>query len=251
MPDAFRDSVVVITGAGGGIGIELCDAFSNQGARVVAMDLDITAFAARTAEAYVVDITDAGAVQKVLEPLKHIDVLIHAAGITSLGPFADTPLDAIDRVLDVNLRGAIHVTKFALPGLRAAKGRIGVMSSVSGFSPLLYRTAYSASKHALHGFFESLRSELIDDGVSVTMICPSFVATGIEERAAHRSGSPAGAWTTTGEVTDPAHLAAITVGALSRRKRLVLPSRTARLAWAISRVAPARYEALMRRQIGR
>ena len=251
MPDDFRDSVVVITGAGGGIGIELCDAFARQGALVVAMDLDITAFADRSTEAYVVDITDADAVREVLEPLKHIDVLIHAAGITSLGPFADTPLDAIDRVLDVNLRGAIHVTKFALPGLRAAEGRIGVLSSVSGFSPLLYRTAYSASKHALHGFFESLRAELIDDGVSVTMICPSFVATGIEDRAAHRSESPTGAWTTTGEMTDASRLAGRIVEALLSRKRLVLPSRTARLAWTISRVAPARFEAIMRRRISR
>lgn len=250
MADAFAGMTVVITGAAGGIGRELCAAFGREGARVVAIDLEAGSVDSAT-EAHSVDVTDAAAVEAVLGRLGRIDVLVHAAGITALGPLAETPLAAIDRVLDVNLRGAIIVTKLALPALRASAGRIGVLSSVSGFSPLLYRTAYAASKHGLHGFFESLRSELVDDGVSVTMICPSFVPTGIEDRAAFRATGDAGGWTTTGELTDAGALARVTVEAMAARRRLVLPSRTARLAWIVSRLAPARYEAAMRRRIER
>ncbi|MDH3306225.1 MAG: SDR family NAD(P)-dependent oxidoreductase [Acidimicrobiia bacterium] len=250
MAEAFAGMTVVITGAAGGIGRELCAAFGKEGARVVAIDLEAGSLEA-VAEAHTIDITDAAAVEAAIGRLERIDVLVHAAGITALGPLAETPLDAIDRVIDVNLRGAIIVTKVALPALQASAGRIGVLSSVSGFSPLLYRTAYAASKHGLHGFFESLRTELVDVGVSVTMICPSFVPTGIENRAAFRATGDTGGWTTTGELTSARALATMIVEAMAARRRLVLPSRTARLAWIVSRLAPARYEAAMRRRIRR
>ena len=244
MSEEFRGATVAITGAAGGIGRALTAAFAAAGSEVIGLDLNPL-----DSGAVAVDITVPEQVEEALCGLDHIDVLIHAAGITSLGPLAETPLEAIDTVLDVNLRGAIVVTKLALPALIRAKGRIGVLSSVSGFSPLLYRTAYSASKYALHGFFESLRTELIEDGVTVTMICPSFVATGIEDRAAHRAADESGSWSTTGEITDPEQLANQIKESLANRRRLLLPSRTARLAWTLSRLAPGRYEALMRKRI--
>ena len=73
-------------------------------------------------------------------------------------------MSAVDRVLSVNLRGAIAVTQAALPGLIDRRGRIAVLSSVSGFAPLVNRTAYSASKHGMHGYFESLRAEVSTPG---------------------------------------------------------------------------------------
>lgn len=244
MSEEFRGATVAITGAAGGIGRALTAAFAAAGSEVIGLDLNPL-----DSGAVAVDITVPEQVEEALCGLDHIDVLIHAAGITSLGPLAETPLEAIDTVLDVNLRGAIVVTKLALPALIRAKGRIGVLSSVSGFSPLLYRTAYSASKYALHGFFESLRTELIEDGVTVTMICPSFVATGIEDRAVHRAADESGSWSTTGGITDPEQLANQIKESLANRRRLLLPSRTARLAWTLSRLAPGRYEALMRKRI--
>ena len=120
---------------------------------------------------------------------------------------------------------------------------------MSGFAPLVHRTAYAASKHGLHGYFESLRAELAGTGVSVTLVAPSFVATGIEQRAAFRAEGDAGSWSTTGEVSDADEVAAAVVDGMLRRKRLVLPGRTARLAYAVSRVAPGRYEQMMRRRV--
>ena len=159
------------------------------------------------------------------------------------------PMAAVDRVLDVNLRGAILVTQAALPGLVQRAGRIAVLSSVSGFAPLVHRTAYAASKHGLHGYFESLRAELAGSGVSVTMVAPSFVATGIEERAAYRAEGRAGRWSTTGEVGSPADVGAAVVTGMTRRSRLVLPSRTARSSYLLSRLAPRVYERVMRRRV--
>ena len=122
-----------------------------------------------------------------------------------------------------------------------------MLSSVSGFAPLVHRTAYAASKHGLHGWFESLAAE--EPAISVTMVAPSFVPTGIEERAAHRAEGSAGEWSTTGEMTAPGELAVAIVEGMLRRKRLVLPSRTARMAWIVSRVAPQLYERMMVRRI--
>ena len=245
--------IAVVTGAAGGIGHAVCRRYLGSGYRVVGLDIDGAGLAALgdAVEQMTVDLTDAETADRVVSELGDIDVLIHCAGITSLGPFAETPPAAFDRVLAVNLRSAVTTTRAALPGLSAVGGRIGVLSSVSGFSPLLYRTAYAASKHALHGFFESLRAELVDDGVTVTMICPSFVETGIEERAAHRGSGISGTWTTTGKVISPDHLADLVYRSMDRRARLVLPSSTARLAYVLSRLSPALYERMMRRRIGR
>lgn len=242
---------VVVTGAAGGIGRAICLEYASAGDRVIGLDVEPAGLneLGNAAQGVVLDVTDAAAVDRVIGDLGPIDVLIHCAGITSLGPFRGTPLEAVDRVLDVNLRGAIAVTGAALPGLLQTRGRIGVLSSVAGFSPLLYRTAYSASKHGLHGFFESLRVELVSNGVSVTMICPSFVDTGIESRAVHHAPGEKGTWTTTGKVTSVEGLAGVVRKGISKRKRLVLPSATARSAYLVSRVSPQLFDRIMSRRI--
>jgi NAD(P)-dependent dehydrogenase (short-subunit alcohol dehydrogenase family) len=248
-----RRRTVLVTGGAGGIGRAVGEVFAAHGERVIALDVDEDGLAelGPGIEPMVVDITDAEAVDMAFAQIGPVDVVIHSAGTTSLGPFADTPQEAVDRVFELNVRAAILVTRAALPGLRQRQGRIGVLSSVAGFAPLLYRTAYSASKHALHGFFESLRAELVHEGVSITLICPSFVATGIDRRAVHHSAGEAGSWTTTGEVLAPDVLAQRVRTGVMARRRLVLPSRTARAAFLVSRIAPGAYERTMRRRIRR
>lgn len=240
---------VLVTGAAGGIGRETCRALRGLGARVTAADLDLTGMGAVADEGVTLDVTDDEAVESVLRGLGALDGLVLSHGVTSLGPATTTPMDAVDRVLDVNLRGAIAVTQAALPGLVQRRGRIAVLSSVSGFAPLVHRTAYSASKHGLHGYFDSLRAELAGTGVSVTIVAPSFVATGIEGRAAYRATGSAGDWSTTGEVTSPREVAAALVAGMVRRRSLVLPSRTARLAYVLSRAAPSVYARTMRGRV--
>ncbi|HYN57414.1 MAG TPA: SDR family NAD(P)-dependent oxidoreductase [Motilibacterales bacterium] len=240
---------MLVTGAAGGIGERTCSLLHRVGAQVIAADLAGAGPCPDADERVTLDVTDDEAVDRVVGGLGPLDGLILSHGVTSLGPAVGTPMAAVDRVLAVNLRGAIAVTQAALPGLIQRRGRIVVLSSVAGFAPLVHRTAYAASKHGIHGYFESLRSEVSGSGVSVTIVAPSFVATGIELRAAHRAGAGAGARSTAGEVLSPDVVARAIVEGMARRRSLVLPSRTARAAYALSRVAPGMYARTMRRKV--
>jgi NAD(P)-dependent dehydrogenase (short-subunit alcohol dehydrogenase family) len=248
-PDPLSGARVLVTGAAGGIGRETCRLLRDHGALVIAADLDPSGLESCSDDQVVLDVTDDEMVTRVVGGLAPLDGLVLSHGVTSLGPAIDTPMTAVDRVLAVNLRGTIAVTQAALPGLVQRGGRIAVLSSVSGFAPLVHRTAYAASKHGIHGYFDSLRAELVGTGVSVTIVAPSFVATGIEQRAAFRATGRAGQWSTAGEVLGPAEVAAALMEGMARRRDLVLPSRTARAAYVLSRVAPGQYARTMRRRV--
>lgn len=247
--EVLEGTTVLVTGAAGGIGQAVCTELSSVGCSVVASDRDVAGVRGRGWQVLPLDVTDDDAVRTQVQALGPLDGLVLSHGLTALGPALDQPMPAVDRVLAVNLRGAIVVTRHALPGLIERHGRIAVLSSVSGFAPLVNRTAYAASKHGLHGYFESLRAELVDSGVSVTMVAPSFVATGLEQRAAFRSEGRAGSWSTTGEVSDATSVAAAIVAGMARRRSLVLPSRLAQASYAVSRLAPPVYERVMRRRV--
>jgi NAD(P)-dependent dehydrogenase (short-subunit alcohol dehydrogenase family) len=182
--------VVVITGAASGIGRALARRYARSGARLGLLDRDasgldeVVAELAETAANPVALVCDVGrwedcksAIEAVVESCGGIDVLINNAGITHLSPFADTDVDVVRRVMDVNFFGALYCTKAALESLVARRGLLIALSSVAGFSPLAGRCAYSASKHALHGLFETLRSEQRGSGLDVMMVCPSFTRT--------------------------------------------------------------------------
>lgn len=259
----FRSRVVVVTGAAGGLGRSLCLRFAAAGAQVAALDRDplglqsLASEMARRGHAVCTqacDVTDAAAcevaLQTVRRQLGRIDVLINNAGIAHRSPLAVTRLEVIRRVMDVNFFGAVHCTQAALADLRAMRGMIIAISSVAGFSPLIGRTGYAASKHALHGFFDSLRSEVVDEGLGVMLVCPSFIATGIGQAALGGDGRPAtparlttGREATADEVADAIYQAAV------RGKSLLRHGLTAHLAWWLSRLWPGRYATLMKRRL--
>lgn len=239
-----------MTGAAGGMGRALCRRFLDDGARVVAVDRDAAGLDALSGvEAIAVDLTDRSEVERALSSLGPVDVLVNNAGVTALGPFPEIPGESFEQVLAVNVLGSVNPTRVLLSGLVERRGRIAVMSSVAGFAPLVHRTAYSASKHALHGAFESLRTELADDGVSVTMVCPAFVDTGIETRAVARARGAAGEWSTTGRHLSAEDVADAVVDGLRRRRRTVLPGATAKVAYVVARAAPSLYERMMIRRV--
>ncbi len=150
----------------------------------------------------------------------------------------------------LNFFGAMHCTHTAIASLRQRQGMVIAISSVAGFSPLIGRTGYAASKHALHGFFDSLRTEVQDDGVDVLIACPSFIDTGIDRAALGHDGKPASqARKTTGATTQPAEVASAILRAASQRRQLLLFSPTAKAAWWLSRLWPARYAAIMKRRL--
>jgi NAD(P)-dependent dehydrogenase (short-subunit alcohol dehydrogenase family) len=260
---SFNGATVLVTGAGGGLGHAIAEHFAAAGAHIVALDKDVAAVTRLQAEleargraclAVPCDVTDpdacARAVAAALERFGAIDVLVNNAGMSHRSGLAETDLTVIRRVMDVNFYGAIHCTKAALPRLIERRGLVIAISSVAGYTPLIARTGYAASKHALHGFFESLRTELVPQGVHVMMVCPSFIATQIDRNALGGDGQPVRhAQVTIGRPLTPDAAAQQIVAGAARDRRLLLIGRTARIAWWVSRLAPALYEKLMARRL--
>lgn len=255
----FKNKTVVITGGAGGIGVALARAFGAQGARIALVDLradGATAVATGLVDAgmdvrpYVCDVTDFAACESVMQEVRNdyggIDVLINNAGLTHVSAFAKTAPEVYRRVMDVNFFGAMHCTKAALPDLIARRGKIAVMSSIAGIAPLAARTGYCASKHALHGFFDTLRCELRDAGVSVTLVCPTFTDTGFATRGLGSDGDTLKAERgTTGDLNTPEAVAIATRDATAAGKRLVIVGNTGKLGHLVNRIAPGIYENMM------
>lgn len=234
----FERKVVVVTGGCAGIGRALVMRFAQAGARLAILDVQEAGLESLVqhlgdhlgceAIGLVCDVADAQAVQQAIglveERFGGIDLLLNNAGITHRSTFADTELAVFQRIMAVNYFGAVHCTKSALAGLTARRGQVIVLSSLSGFAPLLYRSAYNASKHALHGLFETLRAELKGSGVNIMLVCPGFTATDLRKNALVGDGSvtqqPPLAIGKVASAQDVAE--AIYQGALRRRRLLVL-----------------------------
>lgn len=262
-PQPLADRSAIVTGAASGIGAALARRLARAGARVALLDVDVAAAEAvaqslrdedRRAIAVECDVTSAeactAAVERVRATCGPVDLLVNNAGITHLGAFRDTDVDVIRRVVDVNFLGSVQMTKAALPSLLERRGGIVAISSVAGLAPLATRTGYAASKHALHGFFASLRAEHRDDGLDVLLVYPSFVETAIGDHALGPHGGPAAATDRTGvRASIPADDAAeAIVRAMLRGKRtLYVPWRAAAFVW-IARLLPSLYERLMVRR---
>jgi NAD(P)-dependent dehydrogenase (short-subunit alcohol dehydrogenase family) len=260
----LRAKVVLISGAAGGLGAALCQRYAASGSLIAAMDsnavqLDTMVHALQESGAQALalpgDVTDASvcqtAVASAVAHFGRLDGLINNAGISHRSLLSNTQTEVIRRVMEVNFFGALHLTHAALPHVRAQRGFFAAISSVAGFAPLIGRTGYAASKHALHGFFDSLRSELEAEGVSVTLVCPSFIRTGIGAAGLGGDGNTTrGPRLTSGAESSAEDIADRIFGAVAENHRLLLPDRTARLAWWLSRLAPAAYVRTMKRRLG-
>ncbi len=260
---SFDGRTVLVTGAAGGLGRALSRRFAAAGARIVAVDQDPGGVDELARElvangheclALGCDVTDAAAVEAGVNEAQRrfggIDVLINNAGISHRSPLERTRPEVIRRVMEVNFFGSVHFAQAALPQLLERGGMIIVISSVAGFAPLIARTGYAASKHALHGFFESLRPEVAPAGVDVMLVCPSFISTDIDRNALGADGRPVThAQVVIGPRLSPEDVANRIYVAAGRRRRLLRIGRTADLAWWISRIAPAAYEQGMARRL--
>lgn len=253
---------MVVTGAAGGLGRALALRFAAAGARVVALDRDDAVLQGLTfpegtqALRLACDVSnEADCVRAMAEARRAfggIDVLINNAGITHRSAFAATRTEVIRRVMEVNYFGALHCTHAALEDIVARRGMVIAVSSIAGFAPLVARTGYAASKHALHGFFDSLRTEVEPLGVKVLLVCPSFIQTGIEKNALAGDGGPARhAQSIVGSRSTPEAMAEKIFAAAQAERRLLLPDRVSRLSWWVSRLAPRLYERLMVKKLGK
>jgi len=256
----FERKVVLITGGCAGIGRALAVRMAQAGARLVIFDLDQVALDSlvqhladhHNAQALGLrcDVSDRAAVQQaitlVIERYGGIDVLVNNAGITHRSRVADTSLTVFQRIMAVNFYGALHCTQAALSSLLARGGQIIVLSSLSQYAPVPDRAAYNASKHALHGLFETLRGELQGSDVNVMLVCPGYTATDLRKNVLVGDGSTAPQPVLTlGRVASPRDVAeAIYRGALRRRKLLVLSNLDWR-AQLLARCFPRLYQSLL------
>jgi NADP-dependent 3-hydroxy acid dehydrogenase YdfG len=185
---SMQDKVVVVTGAGSGIGRATALAFAAQGARIVACDLDQARLDALRAElgdrALVirkVDVADRAQMAELAAAIDSVDVIVNNAGVGLGGAFLDTSLDDWDWLLGINLRGVVHGCHFFLPKMiaRGAGGHVVNISSILGVYAAPNVSAYVASKFAVRGLSQSLRAELAPHRIGVTAICPGMIATSI------------------------------------------------------------------------
>jgi NAD(P)-dependent dehydrogenase (short-subunit alcohol dehydrogenase family) len=256
------NKVIVVTGAGSGIGAAICRRFGREGWAVGLMDMDGgsvervgNALAEKGAEtlALICDVSDRQACEEAIRRMiRHfggIDILVNNAGITQRGAFADNRISVYQKVMAVNFFGALYCTKAAMESLLARKGAIVVMESIAGVSPLMGRSGYCASKHALHGLFTTLRCEIRSRGGHVMIVCPGFVNTNLQTRALGADGDIAThRRTTVGRQTTPEQVAAAVYRGVLKRKHLLVLTPMGKIGYWINRLAPHWYERLMERQ---
>jgi short-subunit dehydrogenase len=202
----FKDKAVVITGASSGIGREIACQLAEQGAwlslaarneeRLAAVAGECQARGGR-AIAIVTDVSEqaqcAELIQRTVDHYDRIDMLVNNAGITMWANFEDVrDISFYEQIMRVNYLGSVYCTYYALPFLKKTKGQIIGISSLAGKNGIPKRSGYAASKHAMVGFFDTLRIEIAEYGISVTMIYPDFVATETRKRALGADGKPIG-----------------------------------------------------------
>lgn len=257
---SVEEKRVWITGASSGIGEALAGAFARRGARLVLSarrgdELErVRRGLPRADEHRVVafDIADEGAVEAAAREVlasRRLDVLVLNAGITQRSLARDTALAVDRRLFEVNFFGPVALTKAVLPSFRAqGGGRLVVVSSLVGKIGTPLRSGYAASKHALHGFFESLRAEEHDAGIRVTMVLPGFIRTPLPVTALTGDGSPQGRMDRAQlEGMAPGDCAERVVRAVERGKDEVLVGGRERFAVHLGRVAPGLLRRVLRR----
>ena len=260
----MNGAVVVITGASKGIGAELARQLASRGARLALGARDMPALEAvaaecRAAGASVIvartDVAEERDCQALVSgaalAFGRVDVLVNNAGATMWARFEDIQdLSILARIMQVNYMGSVYCTRHALPWLRQSKGLVVGISSLAGRTGVPTRTGYAASKHAMTGFFDSLRIELAGSGVDVTMVYPGFVATGIRENATGPDGRPIQVSPVReGEVMGVAECAARIVRAIERREREVVMTARGKMGLWLKLIAPALVDRIARRAI--
>ncbi len=201
----FKDKVVWITGASSGIGEALAKEVVKRGARVVISSNELDELERvekeiddpERARSLYLDLTRHDEIpEKGAEAIAlfgRIDVLVNNGGISQRAKVHETSMDTYKKIMDIDFFGHVAVTKSVLPHMMERKsGHVAVTSSITGRVGAPLRSGYAAAKHALHGFFDTLRAEAFEDGVSVTIICPTSVKTNISYHSLTGSGDKYG-----------------------------------------------------------
>lgn len=247
----FQDKVVAITGGTDGIGKALVDAMIRAGAKVATCARNYDKLYKLQMEytnvllhAVVCDVSKEQDckrfIDSTVETLGRIDILINNAGISMHALVNDLDVDVIRKVMDINFYGAVYCTKFALPHLLKSQGIVVGISSVAGYRGLPGRSGYSASKFALQGWLESLRTELLQQKVHVMWVSPGFTTSNIRVAALDQNGQAQGETTMDEDKMMPAaECAKYILEAISKKKRSLVLTFTGKRTVFMNKLFPS------------
>lgn len=262
----FKEKVVVITGASSGIGREVAYQLAEQGAwlSLAARNGEQLATVAGECEtrggraiAIVTDVSDqtqcAELIRQTVDHYDRIDMLVNNAGITMWANFEDVrDISFYEQIMRVNYLGSVYCTFYALPFLKKTKGQIIGISSLAGKNGIPKRSGYAASKHAMVGFFDTLRIELEEHGIIVTMIYPDFVATETRKRALGADGKPMGkSPVREGEVMSAERCAQLIIQAAAVRKRELIMTWRGKVGVWVKLIAPGLVDRIAKKAISK
>lgn len=264
MPSALAGHVVVLTGASEGIGRALALELASRGLRLVlaARNLERLQVLARECEALgsaavavATDVLDPAQCRALIDAaiarFGRLDVLINNAGGTMWARFdALADLSVYEHLIRLNYLSVVYLSAAALPWLKQTQGRLVAIASMAGLTGVPERTGYSASKHAMVGFCESLRIELAGSGVSVTIIAPDFVLSETHKRAIGPDGRPLGVSPMRQErIMTAERCAELVVPAIEKRRRLLITSLRGRMGRWVRLIWPTLIDRLAARAI--
>ncbi len=260
----FSDKVIIITGASIGIGKELALQMAAQGASLAMAarnqeQLETVAAKCRSlggkAIAVTADVSDQNQaehlIRRTVEEFERIDILVNNAGISMWTLFEQIEdLAMIQKIMQTNFFGSVYCTHFALPYLKETRGQLVAISSLAGKTGVPTRSGYAASKHAMVGFFDTLRIELADDGIGVTLVYPGFVLTEIRRRAMTGDGNELGYEPVQekGAMTAEA-CAALILPAIAKRKRELVMTPRGKVGQWLKLIAPGLVDKIARNAI--
>ncbi len=229
--DHFKNKVIAITGGSDGIGKALVDELIRRGAKVATCarnqdklyDLQL-AHSGKHLHTLVADVSNyndcKNFIDTTIQVFGGIDVLINNAGISMRALLKDLDVEVIQKVMEINFNGTLFCTKLALNSIIERKGTIVGVSSIAGYRGLPGRSGYSASKYAMRGFLEALRTEMIDSYVNVMWVCPGFTSSNIRNAALDKKGQSQGeSPMDEGKMMSSEACAAHIIKAIEKRKR--------------------------------
>ena len=258
MFDFLQNKVVVITGGSDGIGKALVDLCLHHGAKVATCGRNHdklyhlqSLHPSSPLHTVVADVSKENDCRHFIESsLKFfggIDILINNAGISMRAEFQNASVDVIRRVMDINFFGSVYCTKHALPSILERKGVIVGVSSIAGYRGLPGRSGYSASKWAMQGWMESLRTELLESGTHVMWVCPGFTTSNIRNAALNKDGQNQGeSPMDEGSMMPAAVCAEHIVRAIEKRKRTLVLTFTGKRTVFLNKFFPAMTDRLTR-----
>lgn len=247
----WKDKVIVITGGTDGIGRALVEQSLSSGAWVATCGRNADKLYQLQASnpsaqllTLVADVSKENDcrvfIQRVVDAFGRIDVLINNAGISMRALFKEIDLEVIRQVMDINFYGSVYCTRFAMEALIRSKGMIVGISSIAGYRGLPGRSGYSASKFALQGWLESIRTELIDEGVHVMWVSPGFTTSNIRQVALNKEGEKQGETPMDESKMMPADVCAQHIlNAMEKRKRTLVLTITGKRTVFLNKFFPA------------